>query len=72
MKIKNIEDVPWLLAIIFYATIGIAALIVFSGCTSMTSVKECGMVVDVYTKEQIDDRWECKSYTWWDKFWRGF
>lgn len=37
------------------------------GCSTLKSVKDCGVVVDAYTKEQKDDRWECRTYNWfWD------
>lgn len=70
--IKSPSDLPLWPIIVFYLVIGVFMLMVFSGCSSLGSYKDCGMVVDVYTKEQLADRWECKDYSWWDKLWRGY
>lgn len=45
----------------------IYCFLAITSCSTLKSVKDCGVVVDAYTKEQKDGRWECRTYNWfWD------
>lgn len=41
-------------------------VLTLTSCSTLKSVKDCGMVVEPYTMQQKDDRWECRTYNW---FW---